>query len=551
MSKVNSTDNLFSWQFQAQNPATPVMEGIIALHNYVLMYLILVFVVVVWFLIRSVYLYFEEKKPIKPILFFDNQPIENTEDIWTIAPLFIVIAIYIPSMAFLYSMDDVIEPLLNGGALHKKLISGHSQNPSNQFLAYDLKPLELTEKPGCVTGTLNGVEVFAKSAKCKCLFAKSGHKVIAIPEIPEGMPTLFTKLSNLWSRIYLYFSGLYFAAKPSSINDPKIFAKANMQIKLLLNSRRMIDVANEENKFIYANNLFLRTSDYTIKFAAKKDFLRVEEYFLSPKNLSNIGDAVKKHSAIYGYKKPLNLTFAASNIFLKSHPMFSYTGVEPFHLGGASDEGFDMFGLRLDWVNAIDGKLFREYTGDLARVLSAKSSTKCIAEKLIDKNIQEFSREKQIYVLKKLGKDIGSLHIQELLNGTETGNAAFIEQLAKGKFTVFFDQKNHPSFKLLLAMSLDPNKTSEQITTELFAGKMDPKMLEAFTLIKRTGDLLSDNPEIKFSNALEVAVLVLSDNITLPMPTADLLVKAGVNKIILVEFPAVSRVGELVKYRDE
>src|SRR6185437_2917807 len=340
MNKINSTDSLFSWQFQAQNPATPVMEGIITLHNYVLMYLILVFVVVVWFLLRSVYLYFEEKKPIKPVLFFDKQPVGNTEDIWTIAPLFIVIALYIPSMAFLYSMDDVIEPLLNGGAMHKKLVSEHSQNPSNQFLVYDAEMLGLTKKPGCVTGTLSGIDVFTKSAKCKCLFIKSGLKPSLSLETPGRMSALSGKLSNMWSKVYLYISGLYVTAKSSGGRDPDAFAKVNMLFKKLLNERKSIDISLEQNRSVYNTNLFLKNSALTAKIAVNKSYLKVQPYLLEKNNLSSIWEAAKKHSSIFGHKKPLNLTFAASNVFLKWYEKFPYTGVKPVHLGGADDQGF-------------------------------------------------------------------------------------------------------------------------------------------------------------------------------------------------------------------
>jgi heme/copper-type cytochrome/quinol oxidase subunit 2 len=101
-------DSPNAWQFTFQNPATPVMEGIINLHNYVLMYLILVFVVVVWFLLRSLYL-FNENKNASP-LDFNHDPLIET--VWTVAPAFILIAIAMPSFSLLYSMDEVMDPSL-------------------------------------------------------------------------------------------------------------------------------------------------------------------------------------------------------------------------------------------------------------------------------------------------------------------------------------------------------------------------------------------------------------------------------------------------------
>jgi len=101
-------DSPNAWQFSFQNPATPVMEGIISLHNYVLMYLILVFVVVVWFLLRSMYLFHESKN--SDPLDFNHDPLIET--VWTVAPAFILVAIAMPSFSLLYSMDEVMDPSL-------------------------------------------------------------------------------------------------------------------------------------------------------------------------------------------------------------------------------------------------------------------------------------------------------------------------------------------------------------------------------------------------------------------------------------------------------
>lgn len=106
-------DSPVSWQLTFQNPATPVMEGIINLHNYILMYEILVFVVVIWFLSRSLYLFSEKKHP-EPKE-FNHDPI--IEAVWTIAPAFILIAIAVPSFSLLYSMDEVVDPMLTVKAI--------------------------------------------------------------------------------------------------------------------------------------------------------------------------------------------------------------------------------------------------------------------------------------------------------------------------------------------------------------------------------------------------------------------------------------------------
>lgn len=153
-----------------QSPATPIMEGIIDLHNYIFFYLILVFVIVGWmfcyilinFFFFSTFFYdfflknsfFKNYKIIDNnlILFFfkiyykivernsnisfeqfminlKEKLILNTyikledykytkkivehagiELVWTILPSIILVLIAIPSFALLYAMDEIIDP---------------------------------------------------------------------------------------------------------------------------------------------------------------------------------------------------------------------------------------------------------------------------------------------------------------------------------------------------------------------------------------------------------------------------------------------------------
>lgn len=95
-----------SWQMGFQNPATPVMEGIIWLHNYIGFYLIIVIVVVFWFLARSIFLFDESRNP--ELTEFNHDPVIET--VWTIAPAFILVAIAIPSFSLLYSIEEVFTP---------------------------------------------------------------------------------------------------------------------------------------------------------------------------------------------------------------------------------------------------------------------------------------------------------------------------------------------------------------------------------------------------------------------------------------------------------
>lgn len=106
--KINFMDAAESWQFSFQDPATPVMEGIINFHHDLMFVLILIVIAVSWVLFRTVY-FFDEKKQSKPLKFTHGTMLEI---VWTITPALILLIIALPSFALLYSMDEVIDPLM-------------------------------------------------------------------------------------------------------------------------------------------------------------------------------------------------------------------------------------------------------------------------------------------------------------------------------------------------------------------------------------------------------------------------------------------------------
>nr|QNR39872.1 cytochrome c oxidase subunit 2 [Cyanidiococcus yangmingshanensis]UNJ18956.1 cytochrome c oxidase subunit 2 [Cyanidioschyzonaceae sp. 2 FvB-2021] len=99
-------DAPISWQIGFQDPATPVIEGIINLHHDLIFFFVLIFVFVVWILMRAIYLFN-----------FDNNKVAINyshgtliELIWTVVPILILILIAVPSFALLYSIDEIINP---------------------------------------------------------------------------------------------------------------------------------------------------------------------------------------------------------------------------------------------------------------------------------------------------------------------------------------------------------------------------------------------------------------------------------------------------------
>jgi cytochrome c oxidase subunit 2 len=96
------------WQLGFQDPATPVVEGIIYFHNDLCFFLILISCVVFWMLSRCLYAYSEERHPVPSKVNHGT----TLEIVWTIVPALILLAIAIPSFALLYSMDELIDPAM-------------------------------------------------------------------------------------------------------------------------------------------------------------------------------------------------------------------------------------------------------------------------------------------------------------------------------------------------------------------------------------------------------------------------------------------------------
>lgn len=131
--KLSFCDWPLDSSFGFQLPASIYLEDIIDLHHDVLVFLILIFFFVLVLLIRVYFLYnfdfqyFKKNKNIKKISLIKNNllnfkikiPKQNKlkdnyllEVSWTIIPSIILIIMGIPSLALLYSMDEILDPFL-------------------------------------------------------------------------------------------------------------------------------------------------------------------------------------------------------------------------------------------------------------------------------------------------------------------------------------------------------------------------------------------------------------------------------------------------------
>lgn len=92
------------WQIGIQDPATPIAEGMLFFHNYLMYYMILIGVFVYWMLFAAL----ETKSKVSSKFSHSNL----LEIIWTIVPAVILVFVAIPSFSLLYSLDELSQPLI-------------------------------------------------------------------------------------------------------------------------------------------------------------------------------------------------------------------------------------------------------------------------------------------------------------------------------------------------------------------------------------------------------------------------------------------------------
>ena len=108
-SPFSHLDSPEDWQVGFQDPASPIMHGIIELHHDLFFFLIIVLSFVFWLLFKILFTFNS----------VSNKVITKTinygtiiEIVWTIVPALVLLLVAIPSFTLLYSMDEVLDPML-------------------------------------------------------------------------------------------------------------------------------------------------------------------------------------------------------------------------------------------------------------------------------------------------------------------------------------------------------------------------------------------------------------------------------------------------------
>lgn len=126
--------------FGFQEPVTPIMEGIVDLHNQIMFYLIVILTFVLYMftiILLDFYKPFAHPKNVadlnfRSVILSGRNLTHGTtlEIVWTVTPSIILLLIAVPSFALLYSMDEVIDPSLTFKAI------GHQWYWSYQYSDY-------------------------------------------------------------------------------------------------------------------------------------------------------------------------------------------------------------------------------------------------------------------------------------------------------------------------------------------------------------------------------------------------------------------------------
>jgi cytochrome c oxidase subunit 2 len=98
-----------NYQLGFQDPASPVMEGIINFHNYVMIYIVFIMVGTFWML-SSILLEYRKSNRVISHKFLTHGT--TIEIIWTITPAVILVLVAFPSFKLIYLMDEVVDPAI-------------------------------------------------------------------------------------------------------------------------------------------------------------------------------------------------------------------------------------------------------------------------------------------------------------------------------------------------------------------------------------------------------------------------------------------------------
>lgn len=146
---LSQNDAARFWQLGFQDPATPIMEGIVDFHNHIMAFLIPVGIFVIWLLYRCLAYYSYSGNLRSSLSYYDEYFTHSTvlEVVWTILPAFILMIIAVPSFALLYSMEESIQPSLTLKVIGHQWYWSYEYPEVHQFEEANPEALKVSDLP--------------------------------------------------------------------------------------------------------------------------------------------------------------------------------------------------------------------------------------------------------------------------------------------------------------------------------------------------------------------------------------------------------------------
>jgi heme/copper-type cytochrome/quinol oxidase subunit 2 len=126
-------DSGSNYQLGFQDPASPVMDGIISLHHDIMFFLVVIVIFVFWMLSRIIFLFDISRNPIPSRVTHNTQ----LEIIWTTIPALVLLLLAIPSFSLLYAIDELTYPEITIKAIGNQWFWSYEYADLNREIAFD------------------------------------------------------------------------------------------------------------------------------------------------------------------------------------------------------------------------------------------------------------------------------------------------------------------------------------------------------------------------------------------------------------------------------
>ena len=263
---VANMDASHPWQIGFQDPATPIMEGIIFFNGLLMAFMIFIACLVGWLLYKSLTL-FDESVHSNSVGFTHSTLLEV---VWTIIPAVILMIISVPSYNLLYAMDEVIDP-----SLTIKVV-GHQWYWSYECSDFEISPKAQKENLELVNETQTTLKHWVDLISDCRVEADAGEKQTQITLVKELLDFLDNNLRNLSEE-----DSLVLANRLNLINllvlKNESFKESHGPIEELT-SGEMVSILSSTKAQLEKGSLIPEQQEAVVKILKNfKQFLRITE----------------------------------------------------------------------------------------------------------------------------------------------------------------------------------------------------------------------------------------------------------------------------------